>query len=308
MDKDKAIFFGIIGSVVILLIIYISFSFGGKKDNEKEDVFLAPDIETKKHQYESRIDAITKGRYESDEKENQLRYNFIDDKENKQEEETGKKAEVKRKRVAVQKKSINQSTNKSSDQKEENFQIVQKQENESSVDVRYSFSSSSQEKNSSGNGSTMSRKDNVWAQLDDKTIIKQNSHQVFLLEKGTAINGRHFPGNSKLYTKSIIKKDYVDIIVNRIKDINTGDEYSIEMFAVNEDRSRGIKYKGKVNKETDKASKSVVGEAMQSVYRRYDVDEVAEAAGDGLEEIAGRENIEISLGKGYRLIFVQNTQ
>jgi len=146
----------------------------------------------------------------------------------------------------------------------------------------------------------------IWAQLDDKLSVKHGSYQVFLLEKGSKIGGRSFPGNSKLYTKAVTESEYIDIQVYRIKDINTGEEFSVSMYAINEDRGRGIKYQGKANKEGDRARNNVLSETMRSVSRRYDVDQVGEAIGEGVEDISSRDKIEVPLAKGYRLIFVEN--
>ena len=62
MQKDKAIFFGIVGGVILLLIIYSFFLFGSPKRNKtNENDFEAPksDITLTKYQYNSRVDALT---------------------------------------------------------------------------------------------------------------------------------------------------------------------------------------------------------------------------------------------------------
>lgn len=179
-------------------------------------------------------------------------------------------------------------------------------EQDNTVSVSYSFSSGSSNQAPQENTKAISNHKIVWAQLDDKTSIRHNSHQVFLLEKGTKIGGRYFPGNSKLYTKAVTENQYIDIQVYRIKDINTGEEFSASLYAINEDRGRGIKYQGKANKEGDKARNNIFSESMKSLTRKYDVGEVGEAIGEGVEDISGRDKIEVPLSKGYRLIFVEN--
>ena len=318
MQKDKAIFFGIVGGVILLLIIYSFFLFGSPKRNKtNENDFEAPksDITLTKYQYNSRVDALTQEKYETPERENPLRYNFLDEPseekpdsiaDKKIKKESFKKPE---RMLSAQKKNLpDKQIHQESSGKIEAPREIKPVENAQpeSTNVRYSFSSS--ENHTVNNDQQILKSfENNWAQLDEKTIIRENSYQVFLLENNARISGMLFPANSKLYTKAIVQQDFIDILVHRIKDSNTGLEYPVDMFAINEDRSRGIKYQGHTNRETDKASKNMISETMQHVYRRYDVDGVAEAAGEGLEEITGRDRMEVPIGKGYRLIFVENS-
>ncbi len=319
MQKDKAIFLGIVGGVILLLIIYSFIAFGRRnsgKMNEKD--FEAPNIviEQTKSLYNSRIDALTRDKYEIPERENPLRYNFLDDspeeektknvKENKENKDTIKKSV---KIITKQNKKVHEKQIKQ--ESFENQRPIPKNKPDDKLqpeqtNIRYAFSTGENHIEINKSEPTGSIENN-WAQLDEKVVIRDNSFQVFLLENNARISGKLFAANSKLFTKAIVKKDFIDILVHRIKDSNTGEEYNVDMYAINEDRSRGIKYQGRTNRETDKASKNVISETMQHVYRRYDVDEITEAAGEGLEEIAGRDRVEVPIGKGYRLIFIENT-
>lgn len=314
MEKDKAIFFGIVGGMLVLLIVYISFTFGGNKNKDPdEQSFDSPDyrVEEKKHQYQSRVDEITKNRYEAPERENPLDYDFaeepVEEKGQEQSAEEKKKEEISKKArrsiSAPVKKSesapVSISHEISNQESNENIKPVQE---EKEITVSYGFSSASGE----NNNTKKSSQENLWAQLDEKTTVMNNSSQVFLLEKSAVIGGRTYPANSKLYTTAVVKADYIDILVTRIKDINTHEEFLVDMYAVNENRTRGIKYQGKINKESDEASRNLLSETSRALYRRYNVEGVAEAAGDGIEEIVGRDKIEVPVSKGYRLIFIEN--
>jgi len=313
MERDKAIFFGIIGTIVVLLVVYISLSFGNKSSkDQREESFETPDlnIEKKKYDYNSRIAALTENRYEDDKRENTLRYNFTEENETSEKEKkelpeekpvkAKKQKPIRKKQVPAERKTTQPPNNAKTSAKQK------EPEKDNTVSVSYSFSSGSSSQAAGENTKAVSNQKIVWAQLDDKTSIRHNSNQVFLLEKGTTISGRYFPGNSKLYTKAVTENQYIDILVYRIKDINTGEEFSVSMYAINEDRGRGIKYQGKENKEGDRTRNNVLSETMRSLSRRYDVNEVGEAIGEGVEEISGRDKIEVPLSKGYRLIFVEN--
>jgi len=314
MERDKAIFFGVVGAVLILLIVYISLSFGkDKSKDQKEESFETPDldIENKKYDYNSRIAALTNDRYEDVQRENTLRYNFIEEKEETPEEEIKEEPEEKpviteKKKPTSKRKTTSVKRTPTTSNNTKTLPRQKESEKDNTVSVSYSFSSGSSDQATDENTKAVNNHKMIWAQLNDKISVKHGSYQVFLLEKGSNIGGRYFPGNSKLYTMAVTEAQYIDIQVYRIKDINTGEEFSVSMYAINEDRGRGIKYQGKANKEGDKARNNLISETMRSVSRRYDVDEVGEAIGEGVEDISSRDKIEVPLAKGYRLIFVEN--
>lgn len=310
MERDKLIFFGVIGSVLVLLVLYIALSFGKDKSGDlSEQAFETPemDIENKKYDYNSRIAALTDNRYEDDTRNNQLKYSFTQETEQVKEDLPKETPNQVKEKAPKQKKKASPQKNTSAPKAREKIPVKQKQpEEDNSVSVSYSFSSGSSNQVSQQSEKATGNHKMIWAQLDDKVNVKHNSNQVFLLEKGGDIAGRYFPGNSKLYTRAVTESNYIDIQVYRIKDINTGQEYSVSLYAINEDRGRGIKYQGKQNKEGDKARNNVLSETMRSVSRRYDVSDVGQAVGEGVEDIAQRDKIEVPLSKGYRLIFVEN--
>lgn len=315
MKKDKLIFFGIVGGVFVLLIIYIFFAFSGKKGNTSlETDFKAPEIEQKKQSYKSRIDALTEGKYNKDEDKdlNPLRYDFLKDnkedtldqqkqqQENATDENEQKKAPSKMSNTnnsIKHKPSHNSSRERIKPQSERPISAEPGSQSSGGFGI-YTSNKKRTETTSSKDVAGKYFK----AYLEETTRITDGKSLVFILSEEAYIDGRTFNKNSLLFAKAYARTGYFDLVIENIRGTD-GMTYSpTSLYAFNEYYSRGISHEGNINQAVkDGTSETVFDETSNITGTRIErgTDIALKALDNTVKSLKKGQVASVDLYEGY---------
>ena len=305
MQKDKAIFFGLLGTVLICLILYIVFSFGKKKDqiNYKEE-FQAPNLQETKQAYNSRIDALTKHKYDDEDKANPLRYNFMSDSEEVK-VEINKNESAKRKEIHVDKKETKHSS------VETREVVVQEPVNKEEPYQSGGFGIyTNQNKKVETPAREIPSGKYYKAYLEQDTKIVNGRNVVFILSEDAQIDGNVFKKNSVLYGKAVDRGDFFDISIDNILSTDGNATNQSGIYVFNEYYDRGIDHVGKFNEAVKEgAGKTAYDETGNLTGTRVErgADIALSVVDNTVKSLKGKKEISTDLYQGY-VIYIKKVK
>lgn len=329
MDKGKLIFFGLIGVVSFVIILY-ALSLGGDDNNSSND-FDVPDLvksEGKDH-YKSRLEKANKNkRPASDDFTGDVEFktytdstliDSIGESVNDVSVENSKVQEVDTRKVAS---SSRPSSNKSySSNNSKTSQIQNKPKPVSSVKpaepkkkFRGGFGISKNKDDSEDDNKQISngvenKSSNSFIPLiiEDDITIKDGTNIAFIILEDFYLNGTEYKKNSIAFGKANRGNNFFDVQIYQIKNTD-GNLYSLadaNLFVFDEKYSRGLQYEGDFNEGIKEGGKDA---AVSTSTGKLGVAESGARIIDRVvRNVARDREPSIGLLKGYR-IYIKNVE
>jgi len=305
MKKEKLIFFGSIGVVILIMVIYGVSVFSKKGSSAAAADFTIPDLVEKdntKEEYNNRLkkanayqepqekqdlsEAVNFKTYQSEPK------NVVEKKDNNDSQVT--KRARQRQELIQAKEDVKTETKSESPQKKEEdtggFGIVVSDRSGSKKN-----SSNSQTKNGGF----------IPAMLEEDTKIKNQSSVVFFLLEDCTIDGSVFKKNSILYGKASEHGSIFDINIYQI--MNTGGNITsvTGLLVFDEKYSRGLAYEGSLNESVREGMGQTTSEASSSlssgIASGTGVGIAANAVDNTIKAMTRKKEASINLYQGYRV-------
>jgi hypothetical protein len=304
MNKEKLIFFGAIGVVVLIMVIY-GVSVYSKKDPSSGSAaadFTVPDLVEKdlaKEQYNNRLKKANS--YQEPEAKPDLSKtaNFKTyQSEPRKVVENESSTEEQVTRPVTQK----QGTKKAKEDTETKSEAPQKKEEDTGgfgiiVSERSAGKKSTSGSQAKNGGFTA-------AMLEEDTKIKNQSSVVFFLLEDLAIDGKVFKKNAILYGKASEYGNVFDINIYQI--MNTDGEVSSvnSLIVFDEKYSRGLAYEGNLNESVREGVGQTTNETSSSISSKIGTTGVgiaANAVDNTIKAMTRKKEATINLYKGYKV-------
>jgi len=306
MNKEKIIFFGAIGLVILVMVIY-GMSVFSKKETSSEAVdFAIPDLvdkEKTKEDYNSRLkkaNAYQEPEVKQDlSKTAEFKTYTTEAKNEKNNPKVDKNKEAEP--GSKQKVDIKPKENLTSEKRKES--PIEKEDESGGFGIVIS------ERSGNGNKTASSAKNVqggfVPAMLEEDTRIKNQSSVVFFLLQDVSIDGTVFKKNSILYGKASEYVNVFDIHINQI--LNTdGNISSVNGLIVYDEKySRGLPYEGRINESVKEGLDQTTSETSSSITSTVasgsGVGIAANAVDNTIKAITRKKEASINLYKGYKV-------
>ena len=305
MNKEKLIFFGAIGVVVLIMVIYGVSVYSKKGGSPAAVDFTIPDLvdkEKTKEDYNSRLKKANA--YQEPEAKQDLSKtaNFktyqsepkkvIEKKDNSESEPVrpvNQKQETLKAKAEVQA----EAKSEAQQQKEEDtggFGIIV-----SDRSANKKISSNSQAKNG---GFTA-------AMLEEDTKIKNQSSVVFFLLEDLTVEGTVFKKNAILYGKAIESNNVFEINIYQVMNTD-GNVLSVSGLIVYDEKySRGLPYEGNLNESIKEGMNQTSNETSSSVSSGIaagtGVGIAANAVDNTIRAMTRKKEPTVNLYKGYKV-------
>jgi hypothetical protein len=304
MNKEKLIFFGAIGIVVLIMIIYGISVFSKKTTSSAAVDFTVPDLVEKdktKEEYNNRLKKANAYQEPQEKQDLSKTANFKTYQsepkkviEKKVNNESRQVISIRQKQEPLKAKEIVLAEVKNENQEHKNedtggFGIVV---SERSGNRKYS--TGSQAKNS---GFTA-------AMLEEDSRIKNKSSVVFFLLEDLTVDGTVFKKNSLLYGKAIENNNVFDINIYQVMNTD-GNVLSVNGLMVYDEKySRGLPYEGSLNESVKEGMNQTTNETSSSISSKIGTTGVgiaANAVDNTIKAITRKKEPTINLYKGYKV-------
>jgi len=305
MRREKLIFFGSIGVVILIMVIYGVSVFSKNGSSSAAADFTVPPLVEKdktKEEYNNRLKKANS--YQAPQEKQNLSgtadFKTYQSEPKKAKEKRGnndiqvtKQVEGRQEPIQAKEDVIAETKSESPQKKEEDtggFGIVV-----SDRTVSKKNSSNSQTKNGGF----------IPAMLEEDTKIKNQSSVVFFLLEDYAIDGSVFKKNSILYGKATEHGGVFDIYIYQIMNID-GNIYSVNgLLVFDEKYSRGLAYEGNLNESVREGMGQTTSEASSSlstgIASGTGVGIAANAVDNTIKAMTRKKEASINLYKGYRV-------
>ena len=305
MKKEKLIFFGSIGVVILIMVIYGVSVFSKKGSSSAAADFTVPLLVEKdktKEEYNNRLKKANSYQAPQEKQDLSKTVNFKtyqsdpkNAKEKKGNNDTQVTRQTRQRQEPIQaKEDVKTETKSESPQKKEEdtggFGIVVSDRSGSKKN-----SSNSQTKNGGF----------IPAMLEEDTKIKNQSSVVFFLLEDCTIDGSVFKKNSILYGKASEHGGVFDINIYQI--LNTDGNISpvTGLLVFDEKYSRGLAYEGSLNESVREGMGQTTSEASSSlssgIASGTGVGIAANAVDNTIKAMTRKKEASINLYKGYRV-------
>ena len=304
MNKEKLIFFGAIGVVVLIMVIYGISVYSKKTTSSAAVDFTVPDLVDKdktKEDYNNRLKKANA--YQEPEAKQDLSKtaNFktyqsepkkVIEKKVNNESEPVRPVRQKQEPVKVKEEVLAETKSETPAVKNEDsggFGIV--------VSER-----SGNRKNSTG--SQAKNGGFTAAMLEEDTRIKNQSSVVFFLLEDLTVDGTLFKKNAILYGKAIENNNVFDIKIYQV--INTdGNVLTVNGLIVYDEKySRGLPYEGNLNESVKEGMSQTTNETSSSISSKIGTTGVgiaANAVDNTIKAMTRKKEPTINLYKGYKV-------
>jgi hypothetical protein len=304
MNKEKLIFFGAIGVVVLIMVIYGVSVFSKKTISTATVDFTVPDLVEKdktKEEYNNRL----------------KKANAYQEPEAKQ--DLSKTANFKtyqsEPKKSVEKKTVNESEairpvvrnqeplKVKEEVKTETKSEKQQQKNEDTGGFGIVVSERSSGKKSSS-GSQAKNGGFTAAMLEEDTRIKNQSSVVFFLLEDLNVDGTVFKKNAILYGKAIENNNVFDINIYQVMNTD-GNVLSVNGLIVYDEKySRGLPYEGNLNESVKEGMSQTTNETSSSISSKTGTTGIgiaANAVDNTIKAMTRKKEPTINLYKGYKV-------
>jgi hypothetical protein len=305
MKKEKLIFFGSIGVVILIMVIYGVSVFSKKTTSSTAVDFTVPDLVEKdktKEEYNNRLKKANSYQAPQEKQDLSKTVNFKtyqSDPKNAKEKRGNNDSQVtkqsrQRQEPIEAKEDVKTETKSESPQKKEEdtggFGIV--------------VSDRSGNKKNSSNSQTKNG-GFIPAMLEEDTRIKNQSSVVFFLLEDCTIDGSVFKKNSILYGKASEHGGVFDINIYQIMNTD-GNIYSVNgLLVFDEKYSRGLAYEGNLNESVREGMGQTTNEASSSlssgIAAGTGVGIAANAVDNTIKAMTRKKEASINLYKGYKV-------
>jgi hypothetical protein len=305
MKKEKLIFFGSIGVVILIMVIYGVSVFSKKGSSAAVADFTVPLLVEKdktKEEYSNRLKKANayQAPQEKQDLSGAVNFKTYQSEPNNAKEKRGnndtqvtKMARQRQEPVQVKEDVVAETKSESPQKKEEDtggFGIVV-----SDRMVSKKNSSNAQSKNGGF----------IPAMLEEDTKIKNQSSVVFFLLEDCTIDGSVFKKNSILYGKASEHGSVFDINIYQIMNTD-GNIYSVNgLLVFDEKYSRGLAYEGNLNESVREGMGQTTSDASSSlssaITSTTGVGIAAGAVDNTIKAMTRKKEASINLYKGYRV-------
>ena len=305
MKKEKLIFFGSIGVVILIMVIYGVSVFSKKTTSSAAADFTVPLLVEKdktKEEYNNRLKKANSYQAPQEKQDLSKTVNFKtyqSDPKNAKEKKDNNDSQVtkqarQRQEPIQAKEDVKTETKSESPQKKEEdtggFGIVV-----SDRMVSKKNSSNSQTKNGGF----------IPAMLEEDTKIKNQSSVVFFLLEDCTIDGSVFKKNSILYGKASEHGGVFDINIYQILNTDGNILPVTGLLVFDEKYSRGLAYEGSLNESVREGMGQTTSEASSSLSSGLasgtGVGIAANAVDNTIKAMTRKKEASINLYKGYRV-------
>jgi hypothetical protein len=306
MNKEKIIFFGAIGLVILVMVIY-GMSVFSKKETSSEDVdFAIPDLvekEKSKEDYNSRLKKANKYQAPKEKQDLSKTAEF-------KTYTTDAKKEKSKPKVDKNKEAESGSKPKVDIKPKENLTPEKRKESPiEKEDESGGFGIVISERSGNGNKTASSAKNVqggfVPAMLEEDTKIKNQSSVVFFLLQDVSIDGTVFKKNSILYGKASEYVNVFDIHINQIMNTDGNISSVNGLIVYDEKYSRGLPYEGKINESVKEGMDQTTSETSSSITSTVasgsGVGIASNAVDNTIKAITRKKEASINLYKGYKV-------
>jgi len=304
MNKEKLIFFGAIGVVVLIMVIYGVSVFSKKTTSSAAVDFTVPDLVEKdktKEDYNNRLKKANAYQEPQEKQDLSKTANFktyqsepkkVIEKKVNNESEPVKPVRQKQEPVKVKEEVLAETKSETPAVKNEDsggFGIV--------VSER-----SGNRKNSTGsqarNGGFTA------AMLEEDTRIKNQSSVVFFLLEDLTVDGTLFKKNAILYGKAIENNNVFDIKIYQVMNTD-GNVLTVNGLIVYDEKySRGLPYEGNLNESVKEGMSQTTNETSSSISSKIGTTGVgiaANAVDNTIKAMTRKKEPTINLYKGYKV-------
>jgi Conjugative transposon, TraM len=306
MKKEKLIFFGSIGVVILIMVIYGLSVYSKKTTSSAAVDFTVPLLVEKdktKEEYNNRLKKANAYQAPQEKQDLSGTVNFktyqSEPKNAKEKKDNNVSQVTKQARQGQEpiqaKEDVKTETKSESPQK--------KEEDTGGFGIVVSDRSGSNKKNSSN--SQVKNGGFIPAMLEEDTRIKNQSSVVFFLLEDCTIDGSVFKKNSILYGKASEHGSVFDINIYQI--LNTDGNISpvTGLLVFDEKYSRGLAYEGSLNESVREGMGQTTSEASSSlssgIASGTGVGIAANAVDNTIKAMTRKKEASINLYKGYRV-------
>ena len=304
MNKEKLIFFGAIGVVVLIMVIYGVSAFSKKTTSSAAVDFTVPDLVEKdktKEEYNNRLKKANAYQEPQEKQDLSKTANFktyqsepkkvIDKKVNN---ENGQVKPERQKQEPLKSKEKTQAEVKNENQDYKN-------EDAGGFGIVVS------ERSGNRKNATVSQSKNggfTAAMLEEDSRIKNKSSVVFFLLEDLTVDGTIFKKNSLLYGKAIENNNVFDINIYQVMNTD-GNVLSVNGLMVYDEKySRGLPYEGSLNESVKEGMSQTTNETSSSISSKIGTTGVgiaANAVDNTIKAITRKKEPTINLYKGYKV-------
>src|SRR5450759_3007618 len=304
MNKEKLIFFGAIGVVVLIMVIYGVSVFSKKTTSSAAVDFTVPDLVEKdktKEDYNNRLKKANAYQEPQEKQDLSKTANFktyqsepkkVIEKKVNNESEPVKPVRQKQEPIKVKEEVLAETKSESAPKKNEDtggFGIV--------VSER-----SGNRKNSTG--SQAKNGGFTAAMLEEDTRIKNPSSVVFFLLEDLTVDGTLFKKNAILYGKAIENNNVFDIKIYQVMNTD-GNVLTVNGLIVYDEKySRGLPYEGNLNESVKEGMSQTTNETSSSISSKIGTTGVgiaANAVDNTIKAMTRKKEATINLYKGYKV-------
>jgi hypothetical protein len=304
MNKEKLFFFGAIGVVVLIMVIYGVSVYSKKTTSSAAVDFTVPDLVEKdktKEEYNNRLKKANAYQEPQEKQDLSKTANF----------KTYQSEPLK----VVEKKDVNEN--------ERTQTVVKKQEPiKAKEDVKTEIKSEAPQKkeedtggfgiivsnrnNNNKNASTSQAKNGgfISAMLEEDTKIKNQSSVVFFLLEDMNVNGSVFKKNAILYGKALESGNVFDINIYQIMNTDGNVSSVTGLIVFDEKYSRGLSYEGNLNESVREGVGQTTNETSSSISSKIGTTGVgiaANAVDNTIKAMTRKKEATINLYKGYKV-------
>lgn len=298
-------FFGAIGAVVLIMVIYGVSVYSKKGSSPEAGDFTVPDLvdkEKTKEDYNSRLkkaNAYQEPQAKPDLSKTANFKTYQSEPKNVTEKKDNNESEparpISQKQEPLKAKAEEQAEAKSEAQQ-------QKEEDTGGFGIIVSDRSSA-EKNSSG--SQAKNSDFTAAILEEDTKIKNHSSVVFFLLEDLTVEGTVFKKNAILYGKATENNNAFDVNIYQVMNTD-GNVLSVSGLIVYDEKySRGLPYEGNLNESIKEGVNQTTNETSSSVSSGIaagtGVGIAANAVDNTIRAMTRKKEPTVNLYKGYKV-------
>jgi len=304
MNKEKLFFFGAIGVVVLIMVIYGVSVYSKKTTSSAAIDFTVPDLVEKdktKEEYNNRLKKANAYQEPQEKQDLSKTANF--------------KTYQSEPRKVVEKKDVNEN--------DRTLTVVKKQEPiKAKEDVKTEIKSEAPQKkeedtggfgivvsdrNSHNKNASNSQAKNggfISAMLEEDTKIKNQSSVVFFLLEDMNVDGSVFKKNAILYGKALESGNVFDINIYQIMNTDGNVSSVTGLIVFDEKYSRGLSYEGNLNESVREGVGQTTNETSSSISSKIGTTGVgiaANAVDNTIKAMTRKKEATINLYKGYKV-------
>ena len=304
MNKEKVIFFGSIGVVVLIMVIYGVSVYSKKGGTPAAVDFTVPDLVEKdktKEEYNNRLKKANAYQEPQEKQDLSKTANF-------------KTYQSEPKKV-VEKKAVNENEGtrpviKKHEPEKAKENLVAEEKSEAQQHRKEDtggFGIVVSDRNGSKKNSSNSQSKSggfIPAMLEEDTKIKNQSSIVFFLLEDLNVDGSVFKKNAILYGKALESGNVFDINIYQIMNTDGNVSSVTGLIVFDEKYSRGLSYEGNLNESVREGVGQTTNETSSSISSKIGTTGVgiaANAVDNTIKAMTRKKEATINLYKGYKV-------